>query len=140
MAAQKFKDGKDSKDAATPPEQKAHVQKVAPYPIAVSITKVEGQPPMKGSIVKMTEIGFLMKVDTINFYKVGENFHISFQLPVNHANVRCDGKVIKTYDSMEIVKETKEKLYTVEIDFKNMIEKEKNAIISYLVKSGQKKF
>lgn len=138
MAAQKLKDGKTAEGQTGKTSPLVH--KVAPYPIAIELTKVEGQPPMKGSIVKMTEVGFLMKVDTIHFYKVGENIHLTFKLPVVNSTVRCDGKVIKTYDAMEAVGESKEKLYTVEIHFKNMIEKEKASVISYLVKSGQKKF
>lgn len=142
MAAQKTKDDKANQTNNAGAEAKASssVHKIAPYPILVELTKVEGQPPLKGSIVKMTEVGFLMKVDTIHFYKVGENLHLQFKLPVVNATVRCDGKVIKTYDAMEAVGELKGKLYTVEIHFKNIIEKEKAAVVSYLVKSGQKKF
>ncbi len=117
------------------------VKKVSPYPIAVELWKVEGQPKWAGSIVKMTEIGFLMKVETLKFYKVGEDFHLEFKLPVVSAVIRCLGKVIKTYDALEAVsaKQTT-KLYTVEIHFKNMIEQEKHSVMQYLVRSGQKKY
>ena len=132
------------------------VSKIPPYPIAVEIFMLESEPsekgnppkkekPMKGSIVKMTDIGFLMKVETIRFYKVGETFIVQFRLPVVNADVRCQGKVVKTYDAVESIvaqgtSQKVEKLYTVEIHFKNIIAKEKTAIHSYLIKSGQKKF
>lgn len=109
------------------------ISKIAPYPIAVEIFKEEGKPPLKANIVKMTEIGFLMKIETIHFYKVGEVFTLQFKLPVVNSIVRCEGKVMKTYDAVD-------KLYTVEIHFKNIMDREKTAIVSYLSKSGQKKF
>lgn len=109
----------------------AGVSKIPPYPIPVEIFKLEGKPPLKGSIVKMTSIGFLMKVETLHFYKVAETFHLQFQLPVVSTVVRCEGKVMKTYDAVD-------KLYTVEIHFKNIMDREKNAIKSYLAKSGQR--
>lgn len=109
----------------------AGISKIPPYPIPVEIFKIEGKPPLKGNIVKMTQIGFLMRVETLHFYKVGETFHLQFQLPVVSTVVRCEGQVVKTYDAVE-------KLYTVEIHFKNILGREKMAIKSYLEKSGQK--
>ena len=120
------------------------VQRVAPYPIPVDIVKVEGQPPQKQNIVKMTEIGFLMKVDAKYFYKVGENIHLTFTLPVVQATVRCDGKIVKTYDAIESIidlqpKKQVTKMYTVEVHFTKILEQERRAISNYLLKSGQKK-
>lgn len=121
------------------------ISKIPPYPIPIEISHIEEKPPLKGNIVKMTEIGFLMKVETIHFYKVGEILKIQFKLPVVNTVVRCEGKVVKTYDAIDsivdnVVSRTVEKLYTVEIHFRNIMEKEKASIISYLFKSGQKKF
>jgi hypothetical protein len=138
MAAPKSKTNKPTNGRT---EVFTSVQKIAPYPIEVNLWKVDGTPPWKGSIVKMTEVGFLMRVTTLKFYKVSEDLQLEFTLPVVGSHIRCHGKVVKTYDAVEAAgPKDLSKFYTVEVHFKAMIEKEKQAIIKYLVKSGQKKF
>ncbi len=118
------------------------VRKVAPYPIDVEISKVEGQPvPLQGQILKLTDVGFLMKVNATHFYKVGENYSIYFEIPVVGFPVETIVRVVKTYDAMEVVtKNQKTKMYTIEMHFKNLPSQDKTNINSFLVKIGQKKF
>jgi hypothetical protein len=118
---------------------KLNVKHVAPYPIPVRITKAEGQPPLLGVIVKMTEIGFLMKVDGAQAYKVGDTCHFSFDLPATHTAMDVDGKIIKTYDGFELVNHQKVKIRTIEVHFKALSDNQRNNIDNYLVQSGQKK-
>ena len=118
----------------------ADVRRIAPYPFAVDLLMVEGQPPLKGMIVKMTDIGFLMKVET-SFYKVSQKYQINFVLPVMEVMVRCQAKVVKTYDGIEqLSKEGSKKQYIVELHFIELPSTAKTSINSYLHKSGQKKF
>jgi hypothetical protein len=134
MAAPKLKKIRSNESA------EAEVRKVAPYPFAVQITRGEGQPFMMGQIVKMTEIGFLMKVDGNQYYKVGEVYTVYFELPATRDDVSSAAKVIKTYDAVEIIAGQKIKIHTIEMHFKEIPDKERRHIHSYLVKSGQKKY
>ena len=131
MAAPKFK---------TTNSQDSNVRHVAPYPISIRVTKTEGQPPWLGSIVKMTEFGFLMKVDGSQFYMVGDTCHLDFERPVIHAIIHTDGKVIKTYDAYETkIGQGQVKVRTIEIHFKSLNLDQRTHIENYLVQSGQKK-
>ena len=123
-------------------ESYSPVKRVAPYPISVEIVKVEGQPPQKGHIVKLTEVGFLMKIQNQGFYKVGENYEVQFDVPVSDVTVKSTARVIKTYDAAVEASTAKhmEKMYTGEMHFKILSDRSKVAISTYLVKSGQKKF
>lgn len=116
-----------------------NVKHVAPYPIAIRITKAEGQPPVAGAIVKMTEVGFLMKVDGSQLYKVGEVLHLYFELPAIHAPIQTDGKVIKTYDGYETTGRNQVKICTIEVHFKSLSDSQRANVENYLVQSGQKK-
>lgn len=117
----------------------AIVRKVAPYPFGIQITKAEGQPFQKGQVVKMTELGFLMKVDGKQFYKVGDSYQVRFELPAIHQSVSAAVRVIKTYDAMEMIDGAQVKINTIEMHFKNLSDSNRKHIHSYLVKSGQKK-
>lgn len=105
------------------------VKKIAPYPIPADVMKAEGQPPLKESIVKLTEIGFIMRVDAHHFYKIGEDYTILFQLPVLSTSIQAHGKVIKTYSNP--------REHLVEIHFRSLGDRERGAIHNFLVKIGQ---
>ena len=124
----------DPKDGAP-----VEIKKVAPYPIAIDLFKEDAPTPFKGQIVKMTEIGFLMKVEQ-NVFKVGGTYDILFELPVVKSEIHGQARVIKTYDSLDGNKASMTKMYTVEMHFKGLDDEQKRAIGSYLVKSGQKKY
>ncbi len=115
------------------------VKHIAPYPIALRIMKAEGQPPLNGAIVKMTEFGFLMRVDGSQLYTVGDICKVSFELPAIHQVVTTDVKVIKTYDGFEVLTQTKVKVNTIEMHFVQMSADHRTHIENYLVQSGQKK-
>lgn len=105
------------------------VKKIAPYPIALDVLKAEGQPPLKESIVKLTEIGFIMRVDAQHFYKVGEDYIFHFQLPVLNVAVQAHGKVIKTYSNPRD--------HLVEVHFRSLGDRERNGIHNFLIRIGQ---
>jgi len=130
MAAPKFKGSSTAE---------ANVRHVAPYPIAIRIVMAEGQPPIEGAIVKMTEIGFLMKVKGAQLFHVADLCQLSFELPATHAFVNTPGKVIKTYDGFETVGRNQVKVLTVEIHFTALSDDHRSSIEKYLVQSGQKK-
>ncbi|PIS11692.1 MAG: hypothetical protein COT73_02645 [Bdellovibrio sp. CG10_big_fil_rev_8_21_14_0_10_47_8] len=122
----------DSSDSGT-------VKKVAPYPFSVVITDKNGGAPLRGQVVKLTDFGFLMKVEALHFYQVGQNYHVEFSIPVMHMDVLADVKVMKTYDAFEAVsKVEKAKLYTVEMHFLNLPTDKKQGILQFLQKIGQK--
>lgn len=114
------------------------VKKVAPYPIGVRVFKAEGQAPLRGTILKLTDFGFLMKVDESQFYKVGENYTVSFDLPGVDVEIKASVKVIKTYDAMEASLKGSVKVRTIEMHFRELTPTDRSNLHSYLVKSGQK--
>lgn len=126
MSAPKLKTGQV---AANP--EKPNVKRVSPYPINTQIFKAEGQPPTKGQIVKLTERGFLMKVDAGHFFKVAENYRAEFELPADHHTVKSQTVVVKTYDTVDS--------HLIEMHFKDLTPKDRGHINTYLVKSRQKK-
>ena len=123
------------------PAQSENSVKVAPYPIAISILRSEGMPLLAGAILKLTDVGFLMRVDETQFYKVAETLQqVSFELPVLGTRVRSAGKVVKTYDGLEsMTKAGLKKMKTIEVHFLNLSDENKRNIHSFLVKSGQSK-
>ena len=116
------------------------IKKIAPYPIPAQVTKAQGQPIFKADIVKLTDFGFLAKVDVTHFYKVGENYEIQFSIPVTLESISGPVKVMKTYDAIEsIVGSEKLKMYTVEMHFTQISETQRRHILSFLIKIGQTK-
>jgi hypothetical protein len=111
--------------------------KVAPYPIEVSILRPGNPAPFKGSIVKLTEFGFLMRVGSELFFSVGETQTVEFVIPVLNHRLSCNTRVIKTYDSMAF--SATEKLKMVELHFVSLPLAHTEAIRKYLVNSGQAK-
>ncbi|MEZ0390855.1 MAG: hypothetical protein ACAH59_01475 [Pseudobdellovibrionaceae bacterium] len=139
MSAPKIK-SPPTEASGKPSSDSSQVRRVSPYPIDVSIFKVEGQPPARAQIVKMTEIGFLIKADETQFYKVGENYTAHFEIPVTGESVKVSVKVVKTYDAMEMAnKSEKTKMRTIEMHFKTISDRDRGHINTYLVKSGQRK-
>lgn len=120
-----------------PTAENVQVRKISPYPIEVAVIK-EG-PPAQGQIMKLTDVGFLMKVPSTQFYKVGENCQVQFELPVVHETVKAQCKVVKTYDSIEKAGGVQAKVRTIEMHFKTLAEGDRLHILNYLAKSGQKK-
>lgn len=115
------------------------VKNVPPYPIAISVSKGEGQPVSRGHIVKLAEHGFMMKIDLGPVFKVGEEWILQFETPALHSHIKTIGKVMKTYDAYDIRGTEKIKMYTIEMHFKSLTKDQKDAINNYLVHSGQKK-
>jgi hypothetical protein len=105
------------------------VKKVAPYPIPLDVIKAEGQPPQKENIVKLTDIGFLMRAEANHFYKVGEDYSFHFHLPVLGNDIRANGKIVKTYANP--------REHLVEVHFKALGDRERTSIHNFLVKIGQ---
>lgn len=117
----------------------APVKKVAAYPIEVFIVKSESTAAVVGQIVRLTDLGFLVKVDINQFYKVGESYQVVFVLPVVGVEVAANTRVVKTYDGLDVVDNKQVKSRTIEMHFKNLNSIDIASINSYLVKSGQKK-
>jgi hypothetical protein len=121
------------------PGQKSPVVllKVAPYPIEVSILRDGNPAPVKGSIVKLAEFGFLMRVGAELFYSVGETLTVDFVIPGSQHRLSSNTLVMKTYDAMAF--SVAEKLKMVELHFVNLSLEHTKAIRKYLVNSGQAK-
>lgn len=115
------------------------VKKVSPYPIPVQLNLVEGQPPFKAHIVKLTDFGFLMQCDQSHYYRVAETYIVQFVIPVFDRGVKTKVKVIKTYDGIE-AKMGKDivKAMTVEMHFSDLSTSQKDSIRQFLTKIGQK--
>ena len=115
------------------------VVKKQPYPFSALIVKTPGAPPLRGQILKVTDIGFLIEVGSEHFFKVGDNHSVEFDVPSTHVTVEAPIKVIKTYDMMTVQEAGAiGKVYTVEMHFRSLEDDEKNAIHHFLKKIGQK--
>lgn len=115
-----------------------NIKRIQPYPIHAEVFKVEGQPGFKAEIAKLTDFGFLAKVDMSHYYKVGENYQVRFFLPLSSSPISSPVKVVKTYDALDASQKTEKiKLYTIEMHFTNLSEKDKIYIQQFLAKIGQ---
>lgn len=115
------------------------VKKVSPYPIQAHLNLVEGQPPFKAHIVKLTDFGFLMQCDRSHYYRVAETYVVQFVIPVFDQGVKAKAKVIKTYDGIEAkIGKDIVKAMTVEMHFVELATSQKEAIRQFLAKIGQK--
>lgn len=123
---------------ATDPGAEPKIRRATPYPIDVLITKADNPAPFKGQILKLTEFGFLMRVEFSNLYLVGENCQIQFVIPDDGWTIVSPAKVIKTYDAMTVIGKNSIKTRTVEMHFKDLPPAERSKIKSYLVKTDQK--
>jgi len=75
--------------------KKVVVQKVKPYPIAVTIDV--GAQKVTCEILKLAPGGFIMDAKAALF-KVGSEHMVVFEIPVSKEVINCRCKVIKTYD------------------------------------------
>ena len=93
-----------------------HVIKVKPYPIKAKLIKAEAS--FAAEILKLTEHGYLMKSQSGHLYRVGQIYTVQFEVPGTHADVKCDAKVIKTYQDLgQYISKSAEKALMVEMHF-----------------------
>jgi hypothetical protein len=123
----------------TDPSAPAQVVKVKPYPFDIEVIKGEGIPPVKGKVLKLTDVGFLMRTVVEHHFKVHDNHQVRFELPVVHHSFNEKVKVIKTYDSAE-AKGPKEivKLFTIEMHFLELSKRKREEILKFIKAIGQK--
>jgi hypothetical protein len=108
------------------------------YPVDVALIK-EGYPPFKTKIVKLELIGFLIRFEVPAYFKVGDYYTSLFQLPVTDEEIRCKCRVIKTYDAIDVVQNDQTvKLFTVELHFVGLIDRQKSLIKKFIERTGQK--
>lgn len=123
-----------------PNDAPVKVVKVKPYPFPAEIFKQEGAPPSKVKILRLTEIGFLLRAEKDQFFKVGQNLSIRFFLPVLHRTITTSVKVIKTYDILDQqISGALEKRYTVEMHFRGLETEHKQWILDFIAHTEDKK-
>jgi hypothetical protein len=124
------------------PSQKAapvKVRKVNPYPFDGEVLRADGSPPIKGQIVKIVEIGLLIRV-TLPIFKVGENITARFELPALRAFFNEPMKCVKTYDAHEVYEgpnKNSVKSYLVEFQFLQLGPEKKANIGQFCRSIGQ---
>lgn len=115
------------------------VVKLQPYPISALVVKTEGAPPLRGQIMKLTEVGVLLRMGKEHFFKVGGNHAIEFDVPTTHITVHAPTKVVKTYDNFaDASAQAHEKVYIVEMHFRSLDEEALKTIRYFVKKIGQK--
>lgn len=146
---------KKDNSSKTPSAKEVQVKAVAAYPIAATLAKKDAAtPPVSGQIVKMVEHGFLVKTAAGPLFKVSDEWTVQFEFPVTHVKVESGCVVVKTYDSFDSQSSSQssppvvlqnnqtnsaQKLYIIELHFKNLSTVQRKSIEDYLVASGQKK-
>jgi hypothetical protein len=119
------------------------VKKVKPYPISCGIMKAEGQPAIAAEIVKLTEVGFLMRIPAEHLLRVGDNLLCQFELPGEDLVVAEKIKVIKVYHGLESLLPGQsppamaEKASTIELHFRTLDPMRRGAIQRFIKKIGQ---
>ncbi len=132
----------DMAGSGIPAEKKSQdiVKHVAPYPIAIHLTKKDSAlPPIAAQIVKLVDHGYLIKTSAGPMFKVSDEWGAQFEFPVVHSRIDAPCVVVKTYDSFDGQNSTQQKLYVVEMHFRALTSEQKKSIEDYLVASGQKK-
>jgi len=126
------------------------VKKVQPYPIHCELFKAEGQPGIACDIVKLTEIGFLIKIAPQHRFRVFDKLICQFMIPVDSIFMEEKVKVIKTYHGLDtasspsqpvkglIAAPNTEKVTTMELHFYELKPFHKETIQNFLTKIGQK--
>lgn len=115
------------------------VKKVSPYPFAGEILRADATPPVKGQIVKIVEIGFLIRV-TQPIFLVGENVTARFELPAVRTFFNEPMKCVKTYDAHETYEgpnKNSVKSYLVEFQFLQIGAEKKAAVAQFCRAIGQ---
>jgi hypothetical protein len=112
------------------------VKKVRAYPITVLLTKADGTPPLRATILRVNSIGLQMESSQILF-KVGEDVKVSFTLPHLGHDVDELMRVIKTTDSYKDLN-TNEKHYITELHFKSLSPKHSDYIRQFMFAIKQK--
>lgn len=108
------------------------------YPVDVTLSK-EGHPLFKTKIVKLELIGFLIRFEDPVYFKVGDYYSSQFRLPLNDDDFHCQCRVIKTYDAIDVVQNgQKVKLFTVELHFVDLLDRQKSMIKKFIERTGQK--
>jgi hypothetical protein len=132
-----LKNKKQSENSQAPVVE---VKKIKPYPFSIQILK-EGQPPLRAKIHLLTELGVIIKIVGRHIYKVGDNINVEFDVPTTDQTIKDNMKIVKTYDNYDSLtnpQEVLEKIYTIELHFRNLNQPGKEAIRSFVKKIGQK--
>ncbi len=107
---------------------------MAAYPISCTVYHAGG-PTHKASIAKLVDVGFIMRSETKYLYRVKDIYDFEFTVTTalgDKKDIRCQGVIMKTYDSFEMIKGTKEKYLLVEVHFKTLSDTGRAAISSFL--------
>lgn len=67
------------------------------FPIAVNLVTAASPTPIKGEILKLTSLGFLVQVATLQNWQTGDRAEAQFDLPGTSASFKEPVKVIKAY-------------------------------------------
>lgn len=120
-------------------KQAPRPKKLSPYPFAGEILRADGSPPLKGQVVKLVEIGLLIRV-TQPIFQVGENVTARFELPAVRTFFNEPMKCVKTYDAHETYEgpnKNSVKAYLVEFQFLQLGPEKKAALSQFCRAVGQ---
>lgn len=118
------------------PKEKVIVKKVKAFPIPINLSVAEGQPPIKGEILRLTLVGFQMTCKE-RMFKVGETFIAAFSLPVLKLSIKEVVVVAKTYDTF-LDASVSEKTRITEIHFKSLSLENEKSIRNFMHAIGLK--
>lgn len=133
MAAKKDNPDSEASDGVV-------IKKIKPYPFEIQVFVKEGAPPVIGAVLKVTDVGFLMRVEQkAHHFLVGTDHKVKFRLPGTPYEFDELTKVIKTYDSMDFEgAKSPVKHYTVEMHFRSMSREQEGHLMQFLKAIQQK--
>lgn len=116
------------------------VKKIKPYPFEALVLVKDGAPPVKVAVLKITDVGFLMRVEQgAHHFLVGDDHRATFRLPGTPYAFNELMKVIKTYDSMDFERaKSFVKHYTVEMHFRSLSREQEGRLMQFLKAIHQK--
>lgn len=118
-------------------DSQAKTTKVPAFPFRATVFKAEGSPGLDMLVVNMNRHGVLCRFEDTAFFNIGQSHRIFFELPVIHAKIENLAKVIKTYDTLDLVKSApSKKIFMVEFHFSSLSLVEQKSIYEYLKLAG----
>jgi len=106
----------------------------------IEIVSTEGAVPVRGAVLRLTPVGFLMETEKKYHFTVGQNCQAKFSLAGMNPFFNVPVKVVKTYDiwNAKTTDEQTSSVYAIEMHFQKLSEEHRKIIYKFLkIHSGK---
>lgn len=102
------------------------------YPVAMSLLSPSSPTPIKGEMLKLTNLGYLVQVSTPQNWQTGDRAQAAFTLPGVATSFDEPVKVIKAYLKWSQSGDTKVKVQIFEMHFLSLAPSKKSTIDQFV--------